>query len=68
MSKGHKPGRRITKRSMKVVPAPPCEIREELAAAYKNSEHDTVKRLNIFKALHAHEKKHGCGLKFAHQE
>jgi hypothetical protein len=63
MSKGHKPGQKITKRSLKVLPSARCEIREELKAAYENSEPDTAKRLNIFRALHTHEKKHGCGPK-----
>jgi hypothetical protein len=67
MSKGHKPGQRITKRSMKVIPVPACEIRERLKLAYKNSEEGTKKHLNLFWALHAHEKKHGCGFKLASQ-
>jgi len=50
---------------MKVLPATRCEIRERLVAAYENSEAGTAKHLNIFKALHAHEKKHGCGAKLA---
>jgi len=61
MSKGHMPGQKTTRRSMKVLPASACEIREQLKLAYQNSEPDMAKRLNIFKALHAHEKKHGCG-------
>jgi len=67
MSKGHKPGQRITKRSLKAVSASPCETRDQLLAAYEKSEHGTEKHMKFFKALHAHEKKHGCGLRFAHQ-
>jgi hypothetical protein len=61
MSKGHRPGERITHRGHKVLPASSCEIREQLKAAYESSEPDTAKRLHVFAALHAHEKKHGCG-------
>jgi hypothetical protein len=51
---------------MKVVPPPTrCEIREGLRVAYQNAEAGTAKHLNIFKALDAHEKKHGCGAKLA---
>jgi hypothetical protein len=64
MSKGHRPGQKISKRSLKVVPPPTrCEIREDLLAAFRNSEAGTANHLNIFKALDAHEKKHGCGAK-----
>jgi hypothetical protein len=65
MSKGHKPGEKITRRSLKVIPGPTCEIREQLKIAYENSEPESAKRLNIFKALHAHEKKHGCGARWS---
>jgi hypothetical protein len=58
MNRGHKPGQI---RSLKVRCQPACEIRERLLAAYRNSEEGTAKHLNFFKALHAHEKKHGCG-------
>jgi hypothetical protein len=58
MNRGHKPGQI---RSLKVICRPTCEIRERLLAAYENSEAGTAKHLNLFKALHAHEKKHGCG-------
>jgi hypothetical protein len=63
MSKGHKPGRKITNHH-KVLPGASCEIREQLKIALENSEPDTAKRLNLFKALHTHEKKHGCGAKW----
>ncbi len=52
---------------MKVIPVPACEIRERLKLAYKNSEEGTKKHLNLFWALHTHEKKHGCGFKLASQ-
>jgi len=66
MSKGHRPGQKISKRSLKVMPpSTRCEIREDLLIAYRNSEPGTAKNLNIFKALDAHEKKHGCGAKLS---
>jgi len=61
MSKGHKPGRKVTNHH---TVATPCEIREQLKLAYENSEPDSAKRLSIFKSLHAHEQKHGCGAKW----
>ncbi len=61
MSKGHRTGEKINRRSLKVIPATACEIREQLKAAYEKSDPDSAKRLNIFTALDAHEKKHGCG-------
>lgn len=48
-----------------VPPSTRCEIREELLSAYRDSEPGTPKHLNIFKALDAHEKKHGCGAKLS---
>jgi hypothetical protein len=63
MIKGHKPGQKITDHH-EILPATPCEIREQLKMAYENSELDSAKRLNIFRSLHAHEKKHGCGAKW----
>jgi len=68
MSKGHKPGRKITDRSSKVLHAAPCDIRERLREAYWNSEADSAKRSNMFEQLHAHERKHGCGPKLANQK
>jgi len=69
MSKGHRPGQKITRRSMKVLPpAFRCEIREQYVAAYENSAIGSAKRLNIFKSLDAHERKHGCGKKLACQQ
>ena len=65
MSKGHKQGNKATRRSLKVFPGVPCEIRDQLLGDYRNSEAGTAKHLHIFAALHAHEKKHGCGPKFA---
>lgn len=59
MNRGHKPGQI---RSLKVIRGPACEIRERLLAAYWNSEEGTAKHLNLFKTLHAHEKKHGWSL------
>lgn len=50
---------------MKVFPGAPCEIRDLLLTAYRNSEAGTAKHMHIFMALDAHEKKHGCGPKFA---
>jgi hypothetical protein len=67
MSKGHKRGQRVTKRSLKVIPVPPSEMRERLKLAHKNSGEGTKKHLNLFWALLAHENKHGCGLKLASQ-
>jgi hypothetical protein len=63
MSKRHRPGRKVTDHHT-VLPANPREIREQLKIAYENSEPDSAKRLNIFKSLHAHEKKHGCGARW----
>ena len=65
VSGGHKPAQRVSKRSLKVLPGSKCERRDALKVAYESSEVDTGKRLNLFKALHAHERKHECGLKFA---
>jgi hypothetical protein len=63
MSKGHRPGRKIANHHT-IIPATPCEIREQLKTAYENSELDSAERLNIFKSLQAHERKHGCGAKW----
>jgi hypothetical protein len=65
MSKGRKQGDKATARSMKLLPGVRCEIRDQLLADYRNSEAWSAKHLHIFRALHAHEKKHGCGRKFA---
>jgi hypothetical protein len=63
MGKGHKPGRKVTNHH-KVVPAASCEIRKQLKMDYENSDPDSAKRLDIFKALDAHEKKHGCAARW----
>ena len=63
MGKGHRPSRKVANHHI-IVPATPCEIREQLKNAYENSEPDSAKRLRIFRALHVHEKKHGCGAKW----
>jgi hypothetical protein len=64
-AKGHKPGQGITKRSMKVIPVPACEMRERLKLAYKNSEEGTKKHLNLFWRFTLTGKKHRCGFKLA---
>jgi hypothetical protein len=63
MGKGHRPGLKIADHHT-IISSSPCEIREQLRTAYENSEPDSAKRLSIFKSLHAHEKKHGCGAKW----
>ena len=64
MGRGHRLGDKTNKRSLKVIPGFECEIREQLLCAYRSSEADSAERLSNFKALDAHERKHGCGPRF----
>ena len=68
MRKGHRPGEKTTRRSLKVLPGRACEIRDHLLAAYRASEPGTQKHINTFTALQAHEKKHDCGPKLANYQ
>lgn len=66
MSKGHKPGLKITHRSGKVLPATPCEVREKLLQQCEHAEAGP-KQTRLFSDLFAHEKKHGCGKKLLYK-